>query len=87
MLKLKEDYKISFLYITHDLSTAYQIGDDIIVMLQGKIVEKGPTKKVIDNPQHDYVKLLVDSIPRPDPSDRWNEDIDNDHRTYVDLIE
>ena len=87
MLKLKEDYQISFLYITHDLSTAYQIGDDIIIMLQGKIVEKGPTKKVIDNPQHAYVKLLVDSIPRPDPSDRWNEDIDNDQSTYVDLIE
>ena len=56
-------------------------------MLRGKISEKGPTKRIIDNPWHDYVKLLVDSIPRPDPSNRWNEEIGNNYRAYIDSIE
>ena len=62
-LELKEQYKTSFLYITHDLATAYYISDYIAVMHRGKIVEFGPGRQVLSEPQHDYTKLLLDSIP------------------------
>lgn len=75
MLRMRDEYNISFLYITHDLSTAYQIGDQICILYQGCIAEKGDTVKVIENPQHPYVQLLIDSIPVPDPSQRWDTNI------------
>ena len=72
MLRLRDEQGISFLYITHDLSTAYQIGDEICILYQGAIVERGDTQQVIDNPQHDYSKLLISSIPVPDPDVTWD---------------
>jgi ABC-type oligopeptide transport system ATPase subunit len=64
---------ISFLYITHDLSTAYHLADELIVLLDGETVERGPARSVIDDPQHSYTRLLVDSVPVPDPDVRWDE--------------
>jgi peptide/nickel transport system ATP-binding protein len=75
MLRLKEDHNISFLYITHDLSTAYQIGDEMLVLYRGRIAEQGPTRQVIANPEHPYVKLLISSIPVPDPKQRWDTNV------------
>lgn len=71
MLRLRDELGISFLYITHDLSTAYQVGDEICVLYKGSIVERGDTRQVIDAPQHPYSKLLISSIPVPDPDVRW----------------
>jgi ABC-type oligopeptide transport system ATPase subunit len=71
MLRLRDEFGISFLYITHDLSTAYQVSDDIIVLHQGRVVEQGNTQHVIDNPQDAYTQLLISSIPIPDPDVRW----------------
>jgi peptide/nickel transport system ATP-binding protein len=71
MLRMRDEYGISFLYITHDLSTAYQISDDIYILYRGSIAEKGPTAAVIGNPRHPYVQLLLSSIPVPDPTQRW----------------
>src|SRR5699024_9052323 len=68
---LKESYGISFLYITHDLSTAYQISDDIYVLYSGSVAEFGNVDNVIQNPQHPYTQLLVKAIPVPDPTVRW----------------
>jgi len=76
MLKLRDEENISFLYITHDLSTAYQVGDQIYILYQGAISEKGTTTSVIDRPQHPYVQLLVDSVPQPDPNDKWETNIE-----------
>ena len=76
MLKLRDEDGISFIYITHDLSTAYQVGDNIIILYKGKVVETGKATNVIDNPTHPYVKLLIDSIPVPDPDHKWTEMID-----------
>lgn len=73
MMRLRDEANISFLYITHDLSTAYQIGDDIIVLYQGAVAECGKTAHVIEEPRHPYVQLLVNSIPVPDPRVRWQE--------------
>jgi peptide/nickel transport system ATP-binding protein len=68
---LKDSFGISFLYITHDLSTAYQISDDIYVLYSGSVMEYGDIDNVIQNPQHPYTQLLVRSIPVPDPTVRW----------------
>jgi ABC-type glutathione transport system ATPase component len=62
-LKLKLEAARSFLYITHDLATAYYISDYIAVMNKGAIVEFGPAREVMSNPQHAYTRLLLDSIP------------------------
>lgn len=75
MLRLRDEHNISFLYITHDLSTAYQIGDQIYMLYQGTIAERGRTLDVIDRPQHPYVQLLIDSVPVPDPTEKWDVNI------------
>jgi peptide/nickel transport system ATP-binding protein len=75
MLKLREQQNISFLYITHDLSTAYQVCDDIYILYQGSIAEKGDTVQVIQNPKHPYVQMLIESIPVPDPNQKWDTDV------------
>ena len=75
MLRLRDDHNISFLYITHDLSTAYQIGDQIYMLYQGTTAERGAAMDVIDAPQHPYVQLLIDSVPVPDPTDKWDVNI------------
>ncbi|NLG74459.1 MAG: ABC transporter ATP-binding protein [Chloroflexi bacterium] len=71
MLKLKEEFGISFLYITHDLSTAYQYSDEIYILNRGEVVESGDSQAVIDNPTHPYTQLLIRSIPIPDPDLKW----------------
>lgn len=72
MLRMRDEHDISFLYITHDLSTAYQVGDDICILYHGSVVESGDTRAVIDNPQHEYSRLLIGSVPVPDPTVRWS---------------
>jgi peptide/nickel transport system ATP-binding protein len=75
MLRRRDEQNISFLYITHDLSTAYQIGDDIYILYQGSIAERGDTVEVIENPRHPYVQELIGSIPVPDPTQKWDTDL------------
>ncbi|MEX1018857.1 MAG: ABC transporter ATP-binding protein [Litorilinea sp.] len=72
--KLNQERGISLVYITHDLTTAYQIGSDIIVLYGGKAVELGAVDDVVKAPQHPYTQLLVSSIPRPDPSLQWSDE-------------
>ncbi len=88
MIRLRDEHNISFLYITHDLSTAYQIGDQIYMLYQGSVTETGDTIKIIENPKHPYVQELIGSIPVPDPTQKWDTDIvlpdDETLRTKVD---
>jgi peptide/nickel transport system ATP-binding protein len=72
MVRMRDESKISFIYITHDLSTAYQIGDEIFILYAGTVAERGDTVGVIENPKHPYVQLLVGSVPVPDPRERWD---------------
>ncbi len=74
LLKLKQERGISLLYITHDLTTAYQLSEKIIILYQGRVVEVGDVEHVIKQPKHPYTQLLVQSIPLPDPSSRWGGD-------------
>jgi len=75
MLRLCQEQKISFIYITHDLSTAYQISNLMYVLFQGTTVERGVTSKIIEDPKHPYVQALIESIPVPDPKVRWDTNI------------
>jgi peptide/nickel transport system ATP-binding protein len=72
--KINTEFGISLLYITHDLTTAYQVCDNIVVLYQGTVAEAGSVERVIRNPQHPYTKLLVSSIPVTDRTKRWGED-------------
>jgi ABC-type oligopeptide transport system ATPase subunit len=67
MLNLKKDWGVSFLYITHDLSTASSISDNIIILYSGSIMEQGTIEEVVEKPVHPYVQLLISSVPVPDP--------------------
>jgi ABC-type oligopeptide transport system ATPase subunit len=71
---LNEDFDISFVYITHDLATAQQVSENIIVLYRGVVVEAGDATRVISRPQHPYTQLLVSSVPEPDPTRRWGLD-------------
>ena len=75
MLRLKNDDGISFVYITHDLSTAYQVGDQIYILYQGSVAETGRAVDVIEKPHHPYSQLLISSVPSNDPQKRWSERI------------
>jgi peptide/nickel transport system ATP-binding protein len=65
MKNLKDRLRLSYLYITHDLSTARYIGDEIGIMYAGKIVEAGPIEQVLSNPLHPYTQALLDAISEP----------------------
>jgi peptide/nickel transport system ATP-binding protein len=62
---------IPIIYITHDLGTAYHVSDHVLVMYRGSIVEAGAVEQVINSPTHPYTRLLIDSIPWPDPRQQW----------------
>jgi peptide/nickel transport system ATP-binding protein len=68
MKDLKERFGISYVYITHDLSTSRYIGDKIAIMYAGKIVEKGAVDTVLLNPLHPYTQALIDAVSEPNPA-------------------
>lgn len=73
LLKVHEAFGISLIYITHDLTTAYQLSETILMMYQGSVVETGQVDLVIKQPQHPYTQLLIDSIPLPNPKLHWGQ--------------
>jgi peptide/nickel transport system ATP-binding protein len=70
--KLRKDFGMSVLYITHDLATAYYVSDRIAIMFKGNIIEMGTVEDVLMDPKHPYTQLLKESIPQADPALRWN---------------
>src|SRR2546429_2061259 len=75
---LNRDFGISIIYITHDLTTAYQICQNIVVLYLGTVAEVGTVDRVIRDPKHPYTQLLVSSIPVADRRRRWGEDAPSD---------
>jgi peptide/nickel transport system ATP-binding protein len=69
--KLNQDFGISVLYITHDLTTAYQVSKNIIVLYGGSVSEAGDVELVVRQPKHPYTQLLIGAIPSPNPRHRW----------------
>ncbi|MBP3963171.1 ABC transporter ATP-binding protein [Paenibacillus lignilyticus] len=72
-MKLKDEYNVNFIYITHDLSTAYYVSDYIATMYRGNLIEYGKAKEILNQPAHPYTELLLESIPRV--GKKWNEDM------------
>jgi oligopeptide transport system ATP-binding protein len=67
LLELKEKFNLTQIFIAHDLAVVRHISDRIGTMYLGNIVEEAPTDQLFANPLHPYTKLLVTSIPKPDP--------------------
>ena len=61
--RLQDDLQVSYMFITHDLATVRAISDEIVVMLQGRIVEQGSKNDVLTPPHHEYTDLLLSSVP------------------------
>ncbi|GLU89361.1 ATP-binding cassette domain-containing protein [Agromyces sp. NBRC 114283] len=66
LAELQRQERLGVLYITHDLATARHFSDEILVMYRGEIIERGPSERVILDPQHDYTKTLLDAAADPD---------------------
>jgi oligopeptide/dipeptide ABC transporter ATP-binding protein len=69
--KLTDDHGISILYITHDLATAYQVSDSILVLYRAHVAEAGAVERVVTAPQHPYTQLLIAAIPRAHAVRDW----------------
>ncbi len=63
LLRLQQETGVAYLFITHDLATVKAIADDIVVMLQGRVVEQGLKSEVLEPPHHPYTELLLSSVP------------------------
>lgn len=70
---LQREFNLAYMFITHDLATVRAIADNIVVMLQGEIVEQGPKQKVFSPPHHKYTELLLSSVPEMNPD--WLDDL------------
>ena len=64
---LQNELGVSYLFITHDLATVKAISDEIVVMLEGRIVEQGEKREILTPPHHEYTELLLSSVPEMDP--------------------
>jgi len=67
LLRLQKKYDITYMFITHDIATVKAISDEIVVMLEGKVVEQGLKSEILSPPFPDYTKLLLSSVPEMDP--------------------
>jgi peptide/nickel transport system ATP-binding protein len=75
MVQLKDEFDLTYLYITHDLATCKYICDRVAIMYLGKIVEIGPLEDVFSNPAHPYTATLMEAVPVPDPKYRRTQPI------------
>ena len=69
--KLRDEMGISIIYITHDLATAYQVSDNILVMYRARVAEAGHVEQVVKQPKHPYTQLLISSIPKVSTTRDW----------------
>ena len=64
---LQNELDVSYLFITHDLATVKAISDNIVIMLEGRVIEQGEKKEILSPPHHAYTDKLLGSIPEMDP--------------------
>jgi oligopeptide/dipeptide ABC transporter ATP-binding protein len=76
--RLKQEFRLSYLFIAHDLSVVRHIADRVAVMYLGKLVEAGTESEIYDRPTHPYTQALLSAVPVPDPTARR-------HRTIIRL--
>lgn len=70
MRRIQDEYGLSYLFISHDLSVVKYMADDIAIMHRGRFVERGSKEKIFKNPQHIYTRRLLSAIPQIDPLNR-----------------
>ena len=84
--ELLEKYNLTMLYITHDLAQARYVGEELMIMYLGRIVEKGPMEDIITEPLHPYTKALISNVPVPNPdTDRKRISLKGETPTPIDL--
>lgn len=64
---LRDEFRLTYLFVSHDLSVVKHISDTVAVMYLGEIVEKAPRGELFESPHHPYTRALLDAIPVPDP--------------------
>jgi peptide/nickel transport system ATP-binding protein len=72
-IRLREDLRLTYLFISHDLGVIRHVSDRVVVMYLGRMVESGPTSELYEKPNHPYTAALIGEVPR----------IDARHRRYV----
>ena len=70
---LKEELKLTFVFISHDLNVVRYMSDRVMVMYLGEVVEIGPAEALYDSPQHPYTRALLGAMPSMDPDARTQE--------------
>ncbi|HZK46762.1 MAG TPA: ATP-binding cassette domain-containing protein [Atopostipes sp.] len=70
MRRIQDEYGLSYLFISHDLSVVKYMADDIAIMHRGRFVERGAKEKIFKDPQHIYTRRLLSAIPQIDPLNR-----------------
>ena len=78
--RLTDEHGISILYITHDLATAYQVADSILVLYRAHLAEAGAVEQVVKEPRHPYTQLLISAIPRAHAARDWLAEADDSGR-------
>ncbi len=72
MLELQKEFKLSYLFISHNMAVIERVSNRVMVMYLGQVVESGTRMQVFENPSHEYTKKLLSAIPIPDPKRRSN---------------
>ncbi|OGD45059.1 oligopeptide ABC transporter ATP-binding protein [Candidatus Bathyarchaeota archaeon RBG_13_46_16b] len=75
ILELRDKYKVTFLFITHDLALARHICDRIAIMYLGRIAEMSDVDELVKEPLHPYTKALIAAVPVPDPTEKRSETV------------
>ena len=70
LMDLQDEFGLSYVFVTHDLSVVRHIADDVVVMYLGQIVEKAPRASMFARPSHPYTQALLSAAPEPDPAKR-----------------
>jgi peptide/nickel transport system ATP-binding protein len=65
--RLQREFDLAYMFITHDLATVKAIADEVVVMKDGRVVEKGPKAEMFEPPHDPYTELLLSSVPEMDP--------------------
>jgi len=73
LLDLKEDFGLTYVFISHDLNVVRYISDRVMVMYLGQVVEIGDCETLFETPQHPYTRALLSSVPSMDPDNRTEE--------------
>lgn len=67
LLDLQDQFSLSYLFVSHDLSVVKHLAHHVVVMFRGAVVEQGDSEQVFNNPQHEYTRRLLGAVPQPEP--------------------